>query len=1058
MRMQQLLSMICLLLAFVAGTTGVQAQSITIRGVVVSTQNTPLPGVTVAEQGTSNMTSTDTTGRFTLSLKKTPTALAFSSIGFVTKTVAVTGQQRTLEIVLADDAKQLGDIVVIGYGTQKKANLTGAVSSIKTKDISKMAVTGIATLIQGRAAGVQVTNSSGDPRANGTVVIRGVGNIRGMSPLYVIDGVPAIGNTGFNINPRDIEDIQILRDASSSAIYGSRAAGGVILITTKKGSRNEKTTVDISLSQGYSNGTFLPRLLGTPDYKRAWSAINPAAANWDESVNTNWVDYLYRTGKEQNYNAAVSGGNQKQNYYLSAGYRRADGIVNNSWSERYSVRINSDLNVGKKVKIGERLNLYSYRENPPVITGTQANAYALPFRSTPMMRPKNNDDSWGGLPASGNYNGGNWAAYVNTTDRRYNSLEAEGNMYIDYEPIKDLHIRATGAADWTTSMARQFEAKWYVSGQSNQPQDNLKKQSVLSIAYLGNLVASYDKKIGSHEFKILAGTEGRQTSTDNLAGSIYAVNSAYSVPVIADAFPVGFAESSDLSNVPANTSGRSTDINYGITRMLSYFGRINYSYKDKYLFEANLRQDISDRFAPAYRAGTFPSAALGWRLIEENFIKDKIPALSDLKLRLTYGSLGNDGVGSYAYIPSLANYDKTQFNELPGTGPVNGWGIGRVANNNIRWETVVTSNIGLDIGFFQNRLNLTVDYYIRDTKNMLYQRNLPLSSGMGAGHSSADTYAMDMNLGKMRNKGLEVTLNYHETFGKLGVDFGFNAAFNRNRILSFGGEKLPISAGTAGEYWSGSVTRTDLNGPISQFYGFKTKGLIPDQKTIDDLNAKAQAAGKAFYYAAGTGPGDIWYEDLNGDNTIDDKDRTIIGNPLPKMTYGFNIGLTYRNFDLAAFFNGVMGNDVYNGVNGYYQSIYNDFNTTSQVFNSSFMYGNGLTGQPRWGYLNGTAFQYDPNGNYKRISDFHIEKGSFLRLQNLQVGYNLPKKLLDRIHLSNLRIYYSGQNLFVITKVKNVDPEVGYAGANSTALAQGIISAEVYPKTRLHAFGIELKF
>lgn len=1054
MKLQKFFSMVLLLLTLFESTQQLHAQSITVKGVVLSEQNEPLVAATITESGTQNVAASNSNGQFSIHLTKLPSTLIISSIGYADQSIVVKDQS-TLKIVLTATSKQLSDVVVIGYTTQKRTNLIGAVSSINTKDISKTAVTGIANMIQGRAAGVQVTNSSGDPRSNGTVVIRGVGNIRGMSPLYVIDGVPAIGNTGFNMNPRDIENIQVIRDASSAAIYGARAAGGVIVVTTKKGGRREKSNVDISVSQGFTKGTFLPALLGTPDYKKAWAAIVPSDTSWSEAVNTDWVNYLYRTGKEQDYNAAISGGSEKQNYYVSAGYRRVDGIVYNSWSERYSFRVNSDYDLGKRVKVGERINLYSYADNPPVITGNAANAYALPFRSTPMMKPTNDDGSWGGLPSSGNYNGGNWAAYVNTTTRRYNSLQAEGNVYIDIEPINGLHVRATGGGDFTTSMARQFEDKWYVSGQSNQTQDNLRKQSNLSMAFVGNIVASYGKKIGDHDFKVLVGTEARKSQSDDLSGSIYAINSAYSMPVISDAFPVGFAESSALSNVPGNTSGRSSDMNFGVTRMLSYFGKVNYVYKNKYLFEANVRQDNSDRFAPDFRKGTFPSAGLGWRMSEEGFLKNKITALSDLKLRLSYGSLGNDGVGSYAYIPSYANYDKTQFNELPGAGAVSGWGIGRVANQSIHWETVTTSNLGLDAAFFNNRLSVTLDYYIRDTKDMLYQYVLPPSTGMTNGHSASDSYALDMNLGKMRNKGFEVTLNYREDFGRLGVNVGVNAAFNNNKILSFGGATLPIDAGTAGEYWSGVVTRTQLNAPISQFYGFKTKGLIPDQKTMDDLNAKAQAAGNAYWYAAGSGPGDIWYEDVNGDNVINDKDRTIIGNPLPKMTYGFNIGLTYRNFDLAGYFNGVYGNDVYNGTNGYYQSIYNDFNTTSQVFNSSFMYGNGLTGQPRFGYLSGNAFQYDPNGNYKRISDFHIQKGSFLRLQNLQIGYNLPQSVLNRIKVRQVRVYYSGQNLFVITKVKNVDPEVGFAGANSSALAQGIISAEVYPKTRLHSFGIE---
>ncbi len=1056
--MQKFFNIVLILLLLSGGGQQLMAQDKTVRGQVASEQNEPLAGVTVTETGTSNSVTTDANGKFLILLQTTTSTLTITSTGYYTKTVPASRGNEMIKITLFPETKQLDDVVVIGYGVQKKANLTGSVSSIKTKDISRMAVSGIGNLIQGRAAGVQVINSSGDPRSNGTIIIRGVGNIRGMAPLYVIDGVPAIGNTGFNMNPKDIEDIQVLRDASSSAIYGSRAAGGVILITTKRGARNEKMNVDFSLNQGYRTATFLPKLLGTPAYKRAWAAIIPSASGWDESVNTNWVDYLYRRGKEQNYNVSLNGGSQKQNYYVSAGYRRVDGVVTNSWSEKYSIRLNSDYTLGKMFKVGQSLNLYYYSDQPPAISGNAANADALPFRSSPMMRPVKSDGGWGGLPVSGNYNGGNWAAQVNTINRRYNSLEAEGNLYIDFEPVKGLHLRSTGGGSWGTSMARQFEPKWFVSGQINQSQDNLKKQSNLSMAYVGNLVASYDKKIGDHDFKLLAGTEARKSSSDYLAGSIYAIGSAYSVPAIPDAFPVGFAESSAISNVPGNRAGRSTDMDYGISRMQSYFGRVNYVYNNKYIFEANVRQDISDRFAPKYRKGVFPSAALGWRLVAEPFIKNLLPRLSELKLRLTYGSLGNDGVGSYAYIPSLANYEKTQFNELPGTGSVSGWGIGKVANENIRWETVVTSNLGLDIGILNNRLTFTADYYVKDTRDMLYQRRLPLSSGMAGGHSSSDVYAIDMNLGKMRNKGLELTINYRDHFGALGVDLGANAAFNRNKILSFGGETLPIDAGTAGGYWAGTVTRTALNAPISQLYGFKTNGLIPDQKTIDDLNAAAQSAGKAYWYSAGSGPGDIWYKDINGDHVINDQDRTIIGNPLPKMTYGFNIGLSFKNFDLLSFFYGVYGNDVYNGMVGYYQSVYNDYNTTSRVFNSSFMYGNALTDQPRWGYLAGNAFQYDPNGNYKRISDFHIQKGSFLRLQNLQVGYNLPVRWLERIKMSRARIYYSGQNLFVISKVNYADPEVGFAGANNSALQQGIISPELYPKSRLHSFGIEFGF
>ncbi|GHT60500.1 SusC/RagA family TonB-linked outer membrane protein [Bacteroidia bacterium] len=1025
-------------------------QSGAVRGTILDAAGDPLPGVNISIKGTKIGTVSNEIGKYSINVPDKKTVLVFSYLGFTTQEITV-GEQTTVDVTLNEDTQDINEVIVIGYGTQKKSNLTGAVSSVKMEEISKMGATGISSALQGRAAGVQVINSSGDPREDGTIIIRGVGNIRGMGPLYVIDGVPSIGETGFNMNLKDIADVQILRDASSSAIYGSRAAGGVILITTKRGAQKDKTRVNFSANAGVRNATFLPELLGVSDYKKAWGEINPVASTWSEDVNTDWVDYIYKSGFEQDYNVSIQGGGEKNNYYVSAGYKDVDGVIINSFTKRYSIRFNGDYQIGKMVKVGHSVNLYAYSENPPGLTSTSL------FRSTPMMQPYDENGEYGKTPSTGNYQGGNWATDIYAVDRRYNKYSAEGNIYVDIEPVKDLHIKATGGGYYSTSMRRTFEPKWFISGQINNQADHLDKYSILRVQNMGNIVASYQKRFGAHEIKALAGIEGRSTYVDELEGHISAILSSTTVGAVPDGFPVSWAESSGISNVP-NGVGRNTAIGYSITRMMSYFGRINYAYADKYLFEFNLRDDVSDRFAPKYRHGLFPSAAVGWRITEEHFLKDNVEALSNLKLRLSYGSLGNDGVGSYAYLSSLSNYEMMQFNELPGTGAVNGWGISKVANEAIHWETVTTSNVGLDIGLFKNKLNIGLDYYIRSTKDMLYTRHFAFSTGMASGHRSGDTYPADMNLGEMRNQGLEIVADYSNKIGNVRVNAGFNVAFNRNKILNFGGETLPVDEGSPGGYWSGRLCRTELGRPISQFYGLKTNGLIPDQATIDHLNELARSKGNQYWFAKDTGPGDIWYLDTNDDGTVNDDDRVFIGNPLPKMTYGFNIGAEYRNFDIGLFFSGIYGNDVYNGINGYYNSVYNDYNTSSAVFNSSFMYGNGLTGQPRWGYRDGNAFIYDPNSNYKRISDFHVENGSFLRLQNLQIGYKVPTGILQRINLSNIRIYYSSQNLFVLSKVKNTDPEVGFAGNNSSPLNQGIIAGELYPKTRLHSFGIEISF
>jgi TonB-dependent starch-binding outer membrane protein SusC len=400
-----------------------------------------------------------------------------------------------------------------------------------------------------------------------------------------------------------------------------------------------------------------------------------------------------------------------------------------------------------------------------------------------LVRDENRkaEGGWGGLPTTGNYNGSNWVHGAYTTQRKYNSYGAEGNIYVDIEVLKGLNVKAVGGGSWTGSMSRQFEGKWNISGQINQPADNLNKQSSYGVTQVGQLIAQYSKTIKKHEFQIIVGTEARRSETDNVSARISAITSAYTVPVIADAFPVSFAENSSLSNIPAYP-GRSGDMSYDMSRMLSYFGRASYAFDNKYLFEANVRQDISDRFSPEYRKGVFPSGSVGWRISEEDFLKDRFDALSNMKLRASYGSLGNDGVGSYVYIPSFGNYSKTQFNELAGSGPANGWGINRIPNQTIRWETVVTTNAGVDVGLLQNRINMSLDYYVRTTKDMLYSRNPPLSSGMTRGHQAGNTYGIDVNLGKMENKGLEVNLDYSDNIGKVGLLFGFNAAFNRNKV------------------------------------------------------------------------------------------------------------------------------------------------------------------------------------------------------------------------------------------------------------------------------------
>jgi TonB-linked SusC/RagA family outer membrane protein len=620
----------------------------------------------------------------------------------------------------------------------------------------------------------------------------------------------------------------------------------------------------------------------------------------------------------------------------------------------------------------------------------------------------------------------------------------EGNVYADWEILKGLNLRATlGTSIYSGSNYIFTEA--YDFGTLKNVNAFLSRDLSNSRNITGNFVLTYNKVFGPHEFKAMAGYEAYQSDLSNLHGE------AQGFQVI----------TYNLGMTTNPSTYKASGGEFPQTRLLSQFGRINYTYAGKYLLTATVRRDGSDRFGPANKWGVFPSFSVGWKVNEEAFIRDNFEQISNLKIRGSYGKLGStSSIPQYTYQASFGGGGGTNILGLPDGSRSKGYALtAQLPNQNIKWEQVNQTDIGLDLGLFRNSLNLTADWYSRQTQDMIYQVPVPVSAGFYG------TSGVFTNIGQMSNKGIELALDYRGKVKDFTYSFSANASFNRNLVKQLSGtNNNPINDGAAGDYLESTVARTQAGQPLSQFYGYIVDGLFQSDSDVGALNQKAQEAAAAagqsatgvFYQAAGTGAGDLKFRDTNGDGRITIDDKTFIGNPWPKMTYGFSINLGWKGFDLAAMFQGIQGVDVFNGNKYYTQFFVGDYNTTSNIFNTSFFNGGGLTDQPRVGTTDASGnYLRDPNSNYTRISSFVVENGSFLKLRNLQVGYSLPSSLLKQWKMTGLRIYFQGQNLLTFTKYSGLDPEI--VGRNGTT-ARGIDTIYSYPRTRLVSMGIDLNF
>ena len=986
------------LLLFISGKL-LFAQTSSISGTVVSTKNEPLIGATVVVQGTTNGTITNLDGTFKMNIPAKTTKLVISSIGFKTKVIDVAGQS-VFNITMEEDIQSLEGVVVVGYGSVKKSDITGSVSSVKAESFSKQPVTQISQALQGRASGVMVQTTSGAPGADAKIRIRGLNSLFGNNnPLYIVDGM-ATDPAGLNTN--DIASFEVLKDASATAIYGNRGANGVILITTKKGKAG-KALVEASTTYGFDlipEKRLLPTL-NAVDYMNLTNEIVKPGSYSPEEVaafeasgkSTNWQKVLYGTGATQNYQLAVSGGNENARYYLGGGYITQDGIAMNTNYKQYSLRSNIDAKLGKKISLTFNNNI----SNKDVHNGAPANLQeALAW--SPTLPVKDSIGNYTPQDIIGHKEGRNPIASINDQDDNWATFYIHSNLEMNFEILPGLNFKPLVGFEQTKFESKYFHGKGYTgalgeAGISNSSSTSFQNSNVLT----------YNKTFNDkHNLSVTAVNE-------------WIVNKSFDYGMSESGIPNNYfgyykMGTGAVQNLPYS--------GYGKSQLLSFLGRVNYSYASKYLLTASYRADASSKFRGDNKWGFFPSAALSWKASEEDFIKN-LGIFHNLKLRLSYGVTGSQAINSYQ-TQSIMGSDPTQFGYPYASSILNrGYGLGSIANANLRWETTSTINAGIDFGFFEGRLNLNVDVFQKNTTDMLYPKSIPEFQGGGT---------IMTNVGDNRNSGIEANIDAVIVKVK---DFTWTTSLNGSFIKS----KITALADTiltGPQYW-GAITihRTQVGQPASSFYVLQADGVWTD----------AQKDEAAVY---GKVPGDVKYVDQNQDSTINANDYTFAGSPYPDFYWGWTNEFSYKNFDLSVFITGSMGAKL--------------FNQNYLLMNTSTIWSATLTHPDAQNY-------YDPTlrpdsdipsviGTEAYESSRFLQDASFIRIKNISLSYTYGKYLFG---FTSLKFMASVQNAAVFTKYKGYDPEsIGYS-VDGKDVYTGF-DAGLYPTAQTFTFGIKATF
>ncbi|MFY7828204.1 MAG: SusC/RagA family TonB-linked outer membrane protein [Flectobacillus sp.] len=1055
--LQKLAGVIALCCLFLTSWTA-QAQERKVTGKVLSAADGQgLPGASVMIKGTKVGVATGASGEFTIAVKGANDVLLVTSVGFQNQEVRV-GSQSNITVRLSEDVSNLTEVVVTGYGTQSKRDITGAVTTVNAKDLQSVPATTFAQQLQGRASGLSIVNDA-TPGGNATVRIRGFGTIGNNDPLFIIDGVPT-ENQG-NLNPNDIETIQILKDASSASIYGSRAANGVVIITTKKGKAgvpkitfsayygSQKVANDVQslnakelgqylyLADKYagktpSHGqyTFGPNGEVTiPDYvfpsagKAGTPAVDPKLYSLTpdniyaitKSADTYWWGELTQAAPISNYQLTASGGTDNSRYALSLGYFSQDGVVKFIGYDRYTLRTNTEFSALKKrLRVGENFTVSIDNRKGGYNNNEEQNAVSGSYKHHPLLPIYDIAGNFAGSRGANLGNNSNpYATLYRQKDDRLYRMRGFGNVFMEFDILPNLTAKTSFGVDITTENKKELGRAnpEYVEGSFNNSSTS---RTAYDYQWVWQNTLSYNKTFNeSHKIDAYIGLESIKQFGEYFGAS----RNGYAFEVVPIMSYLDLGDPTKVSNYG------SVGNDYTLS---SQFGKFNYSYQGKYLVQLIVRNDASSRFLSASRNAFFPAVSLGWRLSDEAFIKDQLPFFNDLKLRFGWGKTGNQKIGKYnAYTTYRSDIFHAGY-PIDGnqTTPTIGYDASAFGNPNAKWESTTSTNIGLDAALFGSKLSFELDIWNRKTTDMLFTTPITFTAG--------DATAPAFNVGGMTNKGVDFGVNYKNSVGDFRYGIGANISTYRNNV-----DKLDASPNTR-YFGYGSrvpaVTVTQAGLPISSFYGYKVLGIFQS-----DDEAKAWPA-----YGDYNKAGKFKIADINGDGKITDDDRTIIGNPHPDFTYGLNFNFGYKSFDLTIFCNGTQGNDVFN-----YTRYFSDFNTFQGNRSKRALYD-------AWQPTNksGTVPIMDANDQISsRPSSYFIEDGSYFRIKNVQLTYNLPRKIGSKLGLDNAQVYLQAQNLATFTKYTGLNPEIQTGSDNTLGFDGGYM-----PVSRTFILGVNLGF
>ena len=1014
----------------------------TVKGTVISgSDNEPLIGASVMVEGTRNGAVTDLDGNFTISAKNGQT-LEVSYLGFITQKVKVTGS--VINVTLNEDKQSLDEVVVVGYGVQKKKLVTGATVQLKGDDIAKLNTTNPLSAMQGQTPGVNIVSTSGQPGASMSVTIRGLGTVGNSQPLYLIDGV---GGDITTLNPADIESIDVLKDAASAAIYGAQAANGVVLVTTKSGKEGvSKITYD-----GYVGWQTLGRkfeMLNANQYMQImdeallnsymspidWTSLNAIRDANGNVYNTDWIDQAVDNGAlTTSHSLAFTGGSKTSTYSISGGYTGQDGLIGGSdvsYYKRYNLRVNSEHKMWNGlVTIGEHVG-FVYKDSRGMGTGNiYNNNLRSAFSTSPLVPVYDaNGNYYSTVDSDWNKNDGN--PYGTMMMNRYNqskNTSVDANVYVQIEPIKNLKFKTVFGLSYGGSNYRSFTPIYKFTPQSGNGITKVNQSNGNGTSLVWTNTLTYDFDIKDHHISALLGSE--TTKYDGESTGSYGVNLTAGF----DDWEHAYVENTEKGHADRKVSGGP----YDATRGQSFFARLGWSWKDRYMVNATMRADGSSKFAKGHRWGYFPSVSAGWTLTEEDFMKSAASWLDFLKLRLSWGQVGNANINCYQYLAPVTT-SNTNYN-FGATGGTDAWVMGayteRLANEKVKWETSEQYNVGLDARFLRQRLSLTLDGYIKSTKDWLVQAPIRATAGTGG---------PVINGGDVKNKGIEVGLSWNDNIGRdFTYSVGANFAYNHNEVGN-----IPtldgIIHGKDNQIYQNAEEfyRAENGHAIGYFWGYKTAGLFQNQKEINDWIA----AGNGIYQAD-VKPGDVKYVDVNHDGVINASDKVDLGNGLPKYTFGFNVNLAWKGFDLSANFTGAAGFQI--------AQSYRDPSSSQANYSRRILKrwtGEGTSNEiPR--------VTYGDVGNWL-FSDLYLQDGDYIRLQNLTMGYDF-KKLISWKGLSKMRLYFQVQNLFTLTKYDGMDPEIGsFNGTNGNSSDSWVSGVDMgyYPHPRTFIVGLNLAF